>query len=139
MFVPNVILDPLNVCANLKKPAADSPSLFDDLFFIQKSIKVNSIDNKILLQVVEKVKALTKVSFEQLEYIKQLEEKIKKLTNNTKKISKRATVSLGEIMASQVAKFAATNRVIGHQTSPATPGLPSIKLATGPKLIIDFT
>lgn len=138
VFAPNVILDPPNARANLKRPAADSPSSFGDLFFTRKSIRVNPIDNEILLQVLKKVEVLTKVSIEQSEHIKGLEEKIKKLTNNTKKTSEGATVSLGETMASQVAKFAAANRVTGHQTSPAAPGLSSTKPATGPQLIIDF-
>lgn len=41
-------------------------------------------------------------------------------------------------MASQVVKFAAGNRVIRHQTSPATLRLSSTKPAMGPQLIIDF-
>ena len=32
VFAPSLILDPPNVRANLKRPAAESPSSFDDLF-----------------------------------------------------------------------------------------------------------
>lgn len=81
---------------------------------------------------------LTKVSIEQSDYIKQLEEKIDELTNNTKKTSKGAIVSLGEIIESQIVKFAIANKAIGPQISPATPKLLLIKLATGSQLIINF-
>lgn len=70
VFAPNVILNLLNAHANLKKPAIDSPSLFGDLFFIRKSIRVNPTDNEILLQVFEKVKTLTKIFINQSEHIK---------------------------------------------------------------------
>ncbi len=87
-----------------------------------------------LLQVLEKVEALNKVS----EHIKRLEEKIEELTNNTKKKTKRVTVSSGETMASQIAKFATANKVTGPQTSPATQVFLSTKPAKGQQLIIDF-
>ena len=131
-FAPSLILDPPNARENLKRPAADSPSLFGDLFLTRKSIRANPTDNEILLQVLEKVEALTKVSIEQSEHIKRLEEMIDELTNSTKKMSEGAIVSSGETMASQAAKFAAANKATGPQTSPATPGLSSAKPAMGP-------
>ncbi len=137
-FALSLILDPPNARANLKKPAADSPSLYGDLFLTRKSIRANPTDNEILLQVLEKVEALTKVFIEQSEHIKRLEEKIHELINSTKKISERAIVSSGETMASQVVKFAVANKSIGLQISLATPGLSSAKSATGSQLIIDF-
>ena len=138
VFAPSLILDPPNVRANLKRPAAESPSSFGDLFLTRKSIRANPTDNEVLRQVLEKVEALTKVSTEQSEHIKRLEEKIEELTNNTKKMTERATVSSGETMASQIAKYAAANKVTGPQTSPATPVSLPTKPAKGPQLIIDF-
>ncbi len=75
---------------------------------------------------------------EQSENIKRLEEKIEELTNNTKKMTERATVSSEETMASQIAKFSSANKVIGPQTSPATPVSLPTKPAKSPQLIIDF-
>ncbi len=131
-------MDPPNVRANLKRLAAESPSLFGDLFLTRKSIRANPTDNEVLLQELEKVEALTRVSTEQSEHIKRLEEKIEELTNNTKKMTEKATVSSGETMASQIAKFAAANKVTGSQTSPAIPVSLPAKPTKGPQLIIDF-
>ncbi len=122
----------------MKRPAAESLSLFGNLFLTRKSIRANPTDNEVLLQVLEKVEALTKVSIEHSVNIKRLEENIEELTNNTKKMTERATVSLGETTASKIAKFAAANKVTGPQTSPATLVSLSTKPAEGPQLIIDF-
>lgn len=51
VFTPNVILDPPNTCANLKKPVADSFSLFSDLFLTRKSIRAKVLDPQNHLQV----------------------------------------------------------------------------------------
>ncbi len=138
VFAPSHIWDLPNVRANLKRPAAKTLSLFGDLFLTRKSIRANPTDNEVLLQVLEKVEALTKVSAEQSEYIKRLEEKIEELTNNTNKMTERANVSSGEIMASQIAKFAAAKKVTGPQTIPATPVSLPTKPAKDPQLIINF-
>lgn len=75
---------------------------------------------------------------EQSEHIKQLEKKIEELTNNIKKITEKVTVSLREIIALQIAKFAITNKVTRPQTNPVTPVSLSTKLLKSPQLIIDF-
>ncbi len=49
VFAPSLILDLPNVRANLKRPAVESPSLFGDFFFTQKSIRANPTDNEVLL------------------------------------------------------------------------------------------
>lgn len=110
MFAPSLVLDPPNVRVGLKRPAAASPSSFGDLFLTRKSVRANPTDNQVLLQVLEKVEALTKVSIEQSEHIKRLEEKVDELTNDTRRTSERATVGSGDTMASQVARFAAANK-----------------------------
>lgn len=138
MFALNVILNFFNTCANLKKLVADSFFLFDDLFFIRKSIRINPTDNKILLQVLKKDKVLTKIFIEQSEHIKQLEKKIDKLINNIKKTNKGAIISLEEIIALQIAKSAIANKNTRPQTSLAALRLSSAKLVTGLQLIINF-
>ncbi len=59
VFAPSLILDPSNVRASLKRPAADSTFLFGDLFITRKSIRANPTDNEVLLQVLEKIEELT--------------------------------------------------------------------------------
>ena len=62
--------------------------MFGDLFLTRKSIRVNPTDNEILLQVLEKVEALTKVSMEQSEHIKRLEEKLRSSQTTQKRQAK---------------------------------------------------
>lgn len=67
-----------------------------------------------------------------------MEEKIEELTNNIKKMTEKVTVSLREIIALQIAKFAVANKVTGPQTSPVIPVSLLTKPAKSPPLIIDF-
>ena len=136
VFAPSLILDPPNARTGLKRPAADSPSAFGDLFLTRKLARANPTDNELLLQVLEKVEVLTKTSMEQSELIKRLEKKIDELT---KKPTEAVTSDSGVTMASQVAKFAAANKASGFQASSATPEPLAAKSTTGPQLIIDFT
>lgn len=87
--------------------------MFDDLFLIKRFIKANCIDNKILFQVLKKVKSLTKVFFKELEHIKKLKDNIYELIKNTKIISKRINISLKKIIVLHIAKYATANKITG--------------------------
>lgn len=89
VFAPNLSFEPPILRANLKRPAAESPSSFSDLFLTRKSVRANSTYNEILLQVLEKVEALTRVTTEQSYHIKQLKKKIGELTDTTKEMIER--------------------------------------------------
>lgn len=93
IFVPKLNFKPLILRTNLKKPVVESLSSFGNLFLTRKSVRTNPTDNKILLQILEKVKALTRVTIEQSEQIKQSEKKIKKLTNTIQKLFNKTTIS----------------------------------------------
>lgn len=65
-----------------------------------------------LLQVLEKVEALTKTSMEQSELIKRLEQQVDELTKKPTEALDKVTSDSGFTMASQVAKFAAANKML---------------------------
>lgn len=88
--------------------------------------------------MLEKVEALTKTSMEQSELIKRLEQQIDELTKKPTEALDKVTSDSGVTMASQVAKFAAANKISGFQASSSTPEPLVAKSTTGPQLIIDF-
>lgn len=70
VFASNLSFEPPILCANLKRPAARSLSSFGDLFLIRKSVQTNLTINEILLQILENVEVLTKVTKKQSDQIK---------------------------------------------------------------------
>lgn len=78
-FNPNVLLAPTSNWSNSKKPAIKSLSSFRVLFQSIKLAKANLSDNKLLLQILEKIKTLSKVSIKQFKLIQHLDEKINNL------------------------------------------------------------
>lgn len=83
----------INLPKNLdsfKKPIKNSPYLFEQLFLSRKSTKINSLDNNLLIQIIEKIESLIKFFRKWSKHIKQFEDKI----NNFIKINKNAKRNL---------------------------------------------
>lgn len=69
-FDLDMIIDSLKNCNNFKKPKTDSLFFLRIMFFNRKSAKMNPLDNGLLLQLMEKIDTLFKITIKQLKYIK---------------------------------------------------------------------
>lgn len=138
-FDPDVIIDSPKNRGSFKRPAADSPSSFGALFLSRKSARVDPSDNGLLLQLMEKIDTLSKITIEQSEHIKRLEDKIDGLTRTDMKAGLGSGTSTQPTMASQVAAFASLNHAPGTSVSFASPATAASKPVGGPHLSIDFS
>ena len=116
-FSPDVILAPTNNRSSSKRPAIESPSSFGALFLSGKSARANPSDNELLLQMLEKMETLSKVSKKQSELIQRLEKKIDDLIIASTSVEPSSSSPNQSTMASRVAAFATVNRI---SQSPAS-------------------